>query len=395
MPVKPEINKEKALMTAWRRHLHANPEIAFKEQETSQFVLNKLEGLGLEVHSGLAGTGVVGRLKAGKGNRAIALRADMDALPLTEKNDFEHCSKNTGMMHACGHDGHTAMLLGAAKYLSESLNFDGVVYFIFQPAEEGEGGGKVMIEEGLFEKFPVESVFGLHNWPGMEVGKFGISSGPMMAAFDIFDLKVVGKGSHGAMPHQGIDPIVAASQIITAVQTITSRNTDPLDALVVSITQIHGGDAYNVIPESVELKGTVRSFKDRVRDDAEFAIRRVCEGICEATGSKFELNYERRYPSTINHEEETQLAVTAASEIVGEKNIDLNPAPSMGSEDFSYMLRERPGCYVWLGNGPAENNCMLHNPEYDFNDDILPIGASYWATLVEQILITESSSHSR
>ena len=353
MPVKPEINKEKALMTAWRRHLHANPEIAFKEQETSQFVLNKLEGLGLEVHSGLAGTGVVGRLKAGKGNRAIALRADMDALPLTEKNDFEHCSKNTGMMHACGHDGHTAMLLGAAKYLSESLNFDGVVYFIFQPAEEGEGGGKVMIEEGLFEKFPVESVFGLHNWPGMEVGKFGISSGPMMAAFDIFDLKVVGKGSHGAMPHQGIDPIVAASQIITAVQTITSRNTDPLDALVVSITQIHGGDAYNVIPESVELKGTVRSFKDRVRDDAEFAIRRVCEGICEATGSKFELNYERRYPSTINHEEETQLAVTAASEIVGEKNIDLNPAPSMGSEDFSYMLRERPGCYVWLGNGPA------------------------------------------
>ena len=389
MSVKPEIVRDQEAMTQWRRDLHAHPEIAFEEHRTSAIVAERLESFGIDVHRGLAKTGVVGRLKAGSGNRAIALRADMDALPMEEHNDFDHRSEVDGMMHACGHDGHTTMLLGAAKYLAENKGFDGTVYFIFQPAEEGEGGGKVMIEEGLFEQFPVETVFGLHNWPGMPVGQFGIAAGPMMAAFDIFDLKITGHGSHAAMPHQGVDSIVTASQVVTALQTIASRNTNPLDALVVSVTQIHGGDAYNIIPDSVQLRGTVRSFKDSVGEYAEQAIRRIATGICEAVGATMQLDYQRRYPSTINHADETELAAAAAASVVGEDNIDRHPVPSMGSEDFAYMLRERPGCYVWLGNGAAEGGCMLHNPGYDFNDDILPIGASYWATLVEQILPEE------
>lgn len=389
MSVKPEIVADQEVLTQWRRGLHAHPEIAFEEHRTAAMVAEHLQSFGIEVHQGLAKTGVVGRLKAGSGNRAIALRADMDALPLEEHNNFDHRSQAPGMMHACGHDGHTTMLLGAAKYLAESKGFDGTVYFIFQPAEEGEGGGKVMIEEGLFEKFPVEAVFGLHNWPGMPAGKFGIAAGPMMAAFDTFDLKITGTGSHAAMPHQGVDAIVTASQVVTALQTIASRQTDPLDAVVVSVTQIHGGDAYNIIPDSVQLKGTVRTFKDRVRDSVEPAIRRIANGICAAAGGTMELDYHRRYPSTVNHAGETELAAAAAEAVVGAENIDRHPVPSMGSEDFAYMLRERPGCYVWLGNGAGEGGCMLHNPGYDFNDEILPIGASYWATLVEQILPEE------
>jgi hippurate hydrolase len=389
MSVKPEIAADQDVLTQWRRDLHAHPEIAFEEHRTAATVAEKLESFGIEVHQGLAKTGVVGRLKAGSGNRAIALRADMDALLLEEHNTFDHRSQTSGVMHACGHDGHTTMLLGAAKYLAESKGFDGNVYFIFQPAEEGEGGGKVMIEEGLFEQFPVEAVFGLHNWPGMPAGYFGIAAGPIMAAFDVFDLKIVGTGSHGAMPHQGVDAIVTASQVVTALQTITSRNTDPLDAVVVSVTQIHGGDAYNIIPDSVQLKGTVRTFKDKVRDRMEPAMRRIAEGICAAAGAAVELDYHRRYPSTVNHAEETELAAAAAEAVVGKENVDRHPVPSMGSEDFAYMLRQRPGCYVWLGNGAGEGGCMLHNPGYDFNDEVLPIGASYWATLVEQILPEE------
>jgi hippurate hydrolase len=389
MSVKPEIAQDQKLLTQWRRDLHAHPEIAFEEHRTSAIVAERLESFGIEVHQGLAKTGVVGRLKVGAGNRAIALRADMDALPMEEHNSFDHRSEVSGMMHACGHDGHTTMLLGAAKYLAESEGFDGTVYFIFQPAEEGEGGGKVMIEEGLFEQFPVEAVFGLHNWPGMPAGEFGIAAGPMMAAFDIFDLKITGQGSHGAMPHQGVDSIVTASQVVTALQTIASRNTDPLDAVVVSVTQIHGGDAYNIIPDSVQLRGTVRTFKDSVRDGVEPAIGRIASGICAAAGATMELDYHRRYPSTVNHVEETELAAAAAVAVVGDDAVERRPIPSMGSEDFAYMLRERPGCYVWLGNGLGEGGCMLHNPGYDFNDDILPIGASYWATLVEQILPEE------
>ena len=389
MSVKQEIEQDQQLLTGWRRDLHAHPEIAFEEHRTSSFVAERLESFGIEVHRGLAKTGVVGQLKAGSGNRAIALRADMDALPMDEHNAFDHRSEVPGMMHACGHDGHTTMLLGAAKYLAESKGFDGTVYFIFQPAEEGEGGGKVMIEEGLFEQFPAETVFGLHNWPGMPAGQFGIAAGPMMAAFDIFDLKITGSGSHAAMPHQGVDSIVTASQVVTALQTIASRNTDPLDAVVVSVTQIHGGDAYNIIPDSVQLRGTVRTFKDSVGDSAERAIRRIANGICEAAGATMELDYQRRYPSTVNHAEETELAAAAAASVVGDDNIDRHPMPSMGSEDFAYMLRERTGCYVWLGNGMTDGGCMLHNPGYDFNDEILPVGASYWATLVEQILPEE------
>jgi amidohydrolase len=390
MTVKEDIICNQEEMVKWRRDLHAHPEIAFKEFRTSKFVAGYLEKFGVEVHRGMAKTGVVGRLKVGNGNRAIALRADMDALPLEENNNFEHRSEVSGMMHACGHDGHTTMLLGAAKYLAKNKSFDGTVYFIFQPAEEGEGGGRVMVEEGLFDKFPVENVFGLHNWPGMPVGKFGIAPGPMMAAFDIFDITVTGVGGHGAMPHQVIDPIVASSQLILALQTIASRTIDPLESIVVSVTKIRGGDAYNIIPNSVQISGTVRSFKDSVRDKIEPSILRISKGICEAMGATVELDYKRCYPSTINHVEETKLAALAAESIVGKENIDRHPKPSMGSEDFAYMLKERPGCYVWLGNGDAADGCMLHNPGYDFNDDILSIGASYWAALVEQILPVET-----
>jgi len=389
MAVKAEIERDHALLTGWRRDLHAHPEIAFEEHRTSAFVAQTLESFGIEVHRGLAKTGVVGRLQAGTGNRAIALRADMDALPMDEHNQFDHRSTVGGMMHACGHDGHTTMLLGAAKYLAETKGFDGTVYFVFQPAEEAEGGGEVMVEEGLFEQFPAEAVFGLHNWPGMPTGQFAIAAGPMMAAFDVFDLKITGRGSHGAMPHQGVDAIVTAAQVVSALQTIASRNTDPLDAVVVSVTQIHGGDAYNIIPDSVVLKGTVRTFKDSVRDSVEPAMRRIAKGICAAAGGTMELTYHRRYPATVNNADETELALAAAAAVVGDTNIERHPTPSMGSEDFAYMLRARPGCYVWLGNGMAEGGCMLHNPGYDFNDDVLPIGASYWATLVEQVLPPE------
>ena len=348
-----------------------------------------LESFGVEVSRGLAKTGVVGKLTTGTGNRAIALRADMDALPLDEGNDFEYASKTPGKMHGCGHDGHTTMLLGAAKYLAETKDFDGTVYFVFQPAEEAEGGAEVMVKEGLFEKFPVEAIYGMHNWPGMPVGEFAIAPGPMMAAFDVFDLVIRGQGSHGAMPHQGVDSIVVASQVVSALQSITSRNTDPIDALVVSVTQIHGGDAYNIIPDEVILRGTVRSFREEVRDMVEPAVKRIADGVCAAYGATAELHYEKRYPATVNSVEETELAAEAATKIVGSEAINRSPVPSMGSEDFAYMLREKPGSYVWVGNGAGEGGCMLHNPGYDFNDDIIPIGASYWATLVEQVLSAE------
>lgn len=389
MAIKEDIICYQEEMVKWRKDFHAHPEIAFKEFRTSKIVADYLEKFGIEVHRGIAKTGVIGRLKVGNGNRAIALRADMDALPLEENNIFDHRSEVSGMMHACGHDGHTTMLLGAAKYLAKKKSFDGTVYFIFQPAEEGEGGAKVMVDEGLFDKFPAENVFGLHNWPGMPVGKFGIAAGPMMAAFDIFDIIITGLGGHGAMPHQVIDPIVASSQLILALQTIASRNIDPLESIVLSVTKINAGDAYNIIPHSVQISGTVRSFKDSVRDKIEPSIMRISKGICEALGATVELDYKRCYPPTINYAEETELAALAAESIVGKENIDRHPKPSMGSEDFAYMLRERPGCYVWLGNGDAADGCMLHNPGYDFNDDILSIGASYWAALVEQILPIE------
>ncbi|MDP6743746.1 MAG: M20 aminoacylase family protein [SAR324 cluster bacterium] len=374
-------------MTEWRRDIHQHPELKFEENRTSDLVAAKLEEFGIEIHRGLAKTGVVGTIRNGDGP-SIGLRADMDALPLEEKNTFKHASSNPGKMHACGHDGHTAMLLGAAKHLAGSKNFKGTVNLIFQPAEEGGGGGELMIKEGLFEMFPVDSVYGLHNWPGMPAGTFGVGSGPIMAAADMFDLTINGRGGHAALPDQCIDPIVVASQVVSALQTITSRNTHPVDSVVITVTQIHAGDAYNVIPDSVQMHGTVRTFQTETRDKIPSSMLRVAEGVCAAYGTTCELNYMSGYPATINSLPETEISAKAVVDLLGEDKIILNPTPSMGAEDFSYMLEARPGCYVWLGIGPGkgEAGCMLHSSRYDFNDDVLPTGASYWVKLVENEL---------
>ena len=387
MPVINRIAEFHAEMTAWRRHIHAHPETAFEEHDTAQFVADKLTDLGIEIHRGLAGTGVVGTLTGDRGaGKAIGLRADLDALHIEEKNDFEHRSETPGKMHACGHDGHTSMLLGAAKYLAETRNFAGTVHFIFQPAEENEGGARVMIEDGLFETFPVEQVFGMHNMPWLGVGEMAIRSGPVMAAFDIFEIVVTGQGSHAAAPHQGTDAIVAAAEMVTALQTIASRNIDAQESVVVTVTQIHGGDTWNVIPEDVTLRGTVRAFRPEVQDRAEAALNRIAAGVAATHGLEAAVRYERRYPPTINAVAESELATTVAAEILGANNVHDNLNPKLASEDFSFMLNEKPGTYVWLGNGPGDGGCLLHNPNYDFNDEILPIGATYWARLVETCL---------
>ncbi len=386
MPIVNRIADFHADLAAWRHEIHAHPETAFEEKRTAEFVASRLKEFGIEVHRGLAGTGVVGTLKGARpGSRAIALRADMDALHIHERNGHDYVSQNPGKMHACGHDGHTTMLLGAARYLAETRNFAGTVHFIFQPAEENEGGGRVMVQQGLFEKFPVEAVFGMHNWPGMPAGRFALRAGPMMASFDIFEITVKGKGTHAALPHLGIDPIIAAAQIAMGLQTIASRNTPPLDAAVVSVTQIHGGDTWNVIPDEVVLRGTTRSFKSELQDAMEAAIRRIAEGVAEAMGASVAVRYERRYPPTVNSPAETEIAAATAAEVVGATNVDRELNPTMGSEDFAFMLQARPGAYLFIGNGPS-NGAGLHNPHYDFNDEILPIGASYWARLVERVL---------
>ncbi len=389
MPIKPEIAALKDDMRTWRRDLHRHPETAFEEFRTADIVAEKLESWGIEVDRGMATTGVVGTLRGkGGGNRAIGLRADMDALDMTEKNDFDHRSTIPGKMHGCGHDGHTAMLLGAASYLSKTREFDGLVHFIFQPAEENEGGGRVMVEEGLFHKFPVEGVYGLHNTPGIPVGQVGLRSGPAMAAFDIFEITINAKGAHGAMPHTGNDAIVIASQIVTALQSIVSRRTNPLDSAVVSVTQIHAGDTWNVLPENAIIRGTARSFKPEVHDMLEREIETIARGICTAFGATLDFRYERRYPALVNSEQESLLAAAVAAKVVGKENVNANAAPKMGSEDFAYMLQESPGCYIWLGNG-AEGElggCAIHNPYYDFNDEIAVLGASYWSELVETAL---------
>jgi hippurate hydrolase len=371
-------------MTAWRRQIHANPETAFDEHKTSAFVAERLKSFGIEVHRGLAKTGVVGTLKGAHGSGpAIGLRADMDALHIQEKNETAWCSQVPGKMHACGHDGHTTMLLGAAKYLAETRNFAGTVHFIFQPAEEHAGGGRVMVEDGLFETFPMESVYGMHNFPGVDVGRFMVRQGPCMAAADSLDITVQGKGVHAAAPHLGTDPIVAAAQIVTALQTVASRTIDPLDSVVLTITQIHAGETYNIIPEDVVLRGTVRSFTPEVQQAAEAAIKRICAGIAAAMGVTVEARYTRGYPPTVNDADEATFAAKVAAEVTGEANVLFNPDPVMGAEDFAFMLQQKPGCYVGIGNGPGEGGCWLHNPHYDFNDAILPLGASYWARLAE------------
>ena len=380
------IEKYKNEMTQWRRDIHAHPEIAFEEHRTAQVVAEKLESFGIEVETGIAGTGVVGTITKGRGNRAIGLRADLDALPIHEANEFPHKSKNPGKMHACGHDGHTTMLLGAAKYLAEEAEFEGTVHLIFQPAEENEGGGRAMIEAGLFDKYPVESVFGMHNIPGMAVGTFAIKSGPMMAAFDIFNVKIIGKGGHAAMPQFTIDPIVIGAKIIEAYQSIISRFIDPQQPAVISITQIHGGDAYNVIPDSIDIRGCTRCFSPKIQLLMETKMRQMATDICKAYGATAEFTYEKRYPPTVNSQAETDIAASVAAGIVGAERVNTSPTAAMGSEDFAFMLQEKPGAYIWVGNGDGEGSCSVHNPGYDFNDDVLPIGASYWVKLAETLL---------
>lgn len=376
-------------LVAIRRDIHAHPELAFKEGRTADIVARELAAYGIEVHRGLAKTGVVGILRKGDSRRAIGLRADMDALPLPEKNTFAHRSQHDGRMHACGHDGHTTLLLGAARYIAENidtLNFDGTVYFIFQPAEESEGGAKVMIDDGLFRQFPMERVFGLHNWPGIPVGELSAMPGPVMAGTCSFEIAIRGHGCHAAMPNQGVDTLLVASHLVLALQTIVSRNLHPCESAVVSVTQIHGGAALNVIPDDAVLRGTIRSFKPEVQAMVEQAIARLCQGMAATYGAQITTGFDQRYPPTVNSVAETELCRQAAAAVVGKENVRTAELPSMGAEDFAYMLLEKPGCYVWLGNGPGTGGCSLHNPHYDFNDDILPIGVSYWVRLLETAL---------
>jgi len=387
MKLPTQLQASRKHLVALRHDLHAHPELAFEERRTSDKIAAFLQARGIETHRGLAGTGVVGILRQGDGRRAIALRADMDALPVQEQNLFPHRSRIDGRMHACGHDGHTAMLLGAAEYLAAHPNFDGTVVFIFQPAEETDGGARVMIEEGLFEQFPVDAVFGMHNWPGLSAGQFAVHSGPVMACADQFDILIKGHGAHAAMPHQGRDPLVAGATLVQALQSVVSRTLDPLDSAVLSITQFFaGGEAYNVIPAEARIGGTVRAFRPEVEDAIEAAMERLCAGIAAAHGVQAALDYRRGYPPTVNAAAEADACRRVLVDLVGEDNVRSDMRPSMGAEDFAYMLREKPGCYVWIGNGLAEGGCMLHNPRYDFNDDILTLGSGYWVKLVETLL---------
>jgi hippurate hydrolase len=389
MNIRPEIAALVPEMQAWRHHLHAHPETAFEETATAAFVADKLRGFGLEVHEGLAGTGVVAALRVGDDGgeaRAIGLRADLDALHIHEATGAPHASRTPGKMHACGHDGHTAMLLGAAKALARKKSVAGTVYFIFQPAEENEGGGRVMVEQGLFRRFPMRAVYGMHNWPQKPLGHIATRVGPLMGAYDIFEIVVTGKGAHAAMAYTGKDPMLFAAHAISALQTIVSRNLHPQDAGVVSVTQVHGGDTWNVIPEEVVLRGTVRTFRKEVQDLIEARIRGIVAGLAATFEMTATVRYERRYPATVNTETETRHAVAAAAAVVGADNVETDPVPNMGSEDFSFMLDAKRGCYVWLGAGRGPDTPNVHNPRYDFEDAALPIGASYWMTLAEQQL---------
>jgi amidohydrolase len=379
-----------AELKALRHDLHAHPELAFTETRTSALVAEKLGGWGIEVHRGLAKTGVVGviqgrRITSGKG---VGLRADMDCLPVHETGAVPYRSQHEGRMHACGHDGHTTMLLGAARYLAETRNFDGTAYLIFQPAEESGGGGQLMVREGLFERFPADEVYALHNWPGLAPGKIAVGTGPMMAATDEVQITVRGKGGHGAMPHLVVDPVVASAQIISALQTIASRNVDPTDAVVVSICSMQTSQvgAFNVVPESVRLIGTVRSFRPETRSLAERRLREIVTKVAEALGASAEIQYARGYPATVNTPREAAFAAKVGEGIFGRGNVITDPTPTMGGEDFSYMLLERPGAYVWLGQGGGPGGCFLHHPNFDFNDEVIPLGAGYLAALVEQAL---------
>ena len=373
-----------------RRDIHAHPELAFQENRTSQLVADRLSSWGIEVHRGLAKTGLVGVIKGKKtaSGRAIGLRADMDCLPMHETANVPHKSTHAGRMHACGHDGHTTMLLGAGRYLAETRNFDGTAYLIFQPAEEGGGGGKVMVQEGLFDRFPANEIYAVHNWPGLPPGQMAVRPGPVMAATDEIVITVRGKGGHAAMPHLTVDPVVVSAQVISALQTIASRNANPLDAIVVSVCSMETSQTgvFNVIPDFVKLIGTVRTFRPETRDLAEARTREIVAGIAKALGGSAEIEYRRGYPSTINTEREAIFAAQVGEHVFGKSNVFTDAEPTMGGEDFSYMLQARPGAYVFLGQGGGPTNCFLHNPGYDFNDEVIPLGAGYLAALVEESL---------
>ncbi len=386
MNVTERLKQAHAEMTAWRQDIHSHPELGFEEQRTSDLVAEKLKSFGCEVHRGVGKTGVVGRLQVGNSPRSIGLRADMDALPIQEANTFAYRSRNSGRMHACGHDGHTTMLLGAAQHLAKTKNFDGTINFIFQPAEEGLGGGKAMIEDGLFERFPCDSIFGMHNWPSLAVGKFAIRSGGMMAGGAFFDVTVTGKGAHGAKPETGIDPVLVASHIVTALQSIVSRNVRPSDTAVLSITQIHGGDAYNVIPQEAVIKGTARAFSMDTLKLIETNMRRLSESVAAGFGATAALDFRLIFLPTVNDDAETAFIADTAAELVGEANVNREGPLIMASEDFSYMLNVRPGAYMMIGNGEGVGGCAVHNPAYDFNDEILPLGASLFVRLAERKL---------
>ncbi len=387
---------EAASIAAVRRDIHAHPELCFEEVRTADIVAAKLAEWGIPMHRGLGKTGVVGIVHGrdgGASGRAVGLRADMDALPITEFNTFSHASTHPGKMHACGHDGHTAMLLGAAQHFAKHRDFDGTVYLIFQPAEEGGGGARVMIEDGLFTQFPMEAVFGMHNWPGMRAGQFAVSSGPVMASSNEFRIVIRGKGSHAAMPHMGIDPVPVACQMVQAFQNIISRNKKPVDAGVISVTMIHTGEATNVVPDSCELQGTVRTFTLEVLDMIEQRMKQVAEHTCAAHDATCEFEFHRNYPPTVNSPAEAAFARRVMEGIVGAEHVSPQE-PTMGAEDFAFMLQARPGAYCFIGNGEGTHRemghgggpCTLHNPSYDFNDDLLPLGATYWVELARQWL---------
>jgi len=395
MKVIESILADAASIAQIRRDIHAHPELCFEENRTGDVIARALTEWGIPVQRGLGKTGVVGIVKNGTSSRAVGLRADIDALPMTEHNHFLHASKHHGKMHACGHDGHTAMLLAAAKHLAGHRNFDGTVYLIFQPAEEGGGGAREMIKDGIFEKFPMEAVFGAHNWPGMKVGQFGVNPGAMMASSNEFKIRIHGKGSHAALPHLGIDPVPIACQMVQAFQTIITRNRRPIDPGVISVTMIHAGEATNVVPDSAAIQGTVRTFSVEVLDMIQQRMQQVAEHTCAAFGARCEFEFHRNYPPTVNHPDETAFVQRVLGGMVGAENV-VPFEPTMGAEDFSYFLLAKPGCYFTIGNGDGAHRdgghgigpCMLHNPSYDFNDELIPLGATAWVRLAEEWLTT-------
>lgn len=390
MKIEPLIAAAAAELTAIRRDIHAHPELGFEEERTSTIVAQKLKEWGCEVTTGIGKTGVVGTIRVGNNPRAIGLRADMDALPMDELNTFDHRSTHKGRMHACGHDGHTAMLLGAAKYLAATRNFDGTVHLIFQPAEEGRGGAEAMVKDGLFQKFPCEIIFGMHNRPKLDVGKFAIRSGPQMAGGGLFDIHITGKGAHGARPEAGIDPVIIATQIISALQSVVSRNVAPLDSAVISVTQMHAGDAYNVIPQEAVLRGTIRAFRKETMALIKERIETISSGIAASLGGSAKADVRIAFPPLVNDKDAVKFIADVAAEIVGPENMNREGPFVMASEDFSYMLEQVPGAFINIGNGGGEGGCEVHNPSYDFNDEALALGSTLWARVVEKRLAKDA-----